>query len=159
MAKPESVRLQKPRDKSGCSPESSGEVGRVEFVADAGGKRRQQITGSAPRHEEADGGKGRDRGESDCDHQPSGDSQDSDCSRAEGSVKPEFLKMADGLAEGLGLVRLQNYPNRPHEERLIISPLIQKGKARVGRLRGYGNAIVGPVAEEFIKAYMEVSHD
>jgi len=26
-------------------------------------------------------------------------------------------------------------------------------------LRGYGNAICAPVAEEFIRAYMEVSHD
>jgi hypothetical protein len=28
---------------------------------------------------------------------------------------------------------------------------------RVGRLRGYGNALVGPQAEEFIRAYMEIA--
>jgi len=53
-------------------------------------------------------------------------------------------------------VRLISYPDRPHEERIIYAPLIQKGKARVMRLKGYGNAIVAPQATEFIKAYMEV---
>jgi len=64
--------------------------------------------------------------------------------------------LADGLAGELGLVRLISYPDRPHEERIIYAPLIQKGKARVMRLKGYGNAIVAPQATEFIKAYMEV---
>jgi len=32
-------------------------------------------------------------------------------------------------------------------------------EARVLRLRGYGNAICAPVAEEFIRAYIKVSHD
>jgi len=40
-----------------------------------------------------------------------------------------------------------------------IFPLAHGAAARVGRLRGYGNAICAPVAEEFIRAYMEVSHD
>ena len=35
-------------------------------------------------------------------------------------------------------------------------PLVDGATARVGRLRGYGNAIVAPLAAEFIKAYMEV---
>ena len=34
------------------------------------------------------------------------------------------------------------------------SPLVDRTAARVGRLRGYGNAIVAPVATEFIKAYI-----
>lgn len=34
-------------------------------------------------------------------------------------------------------------------------PLANGAAARVGRLRGYGNAIVAPVAEEFIRAYLE----
>ena len=34
-------------------------------------------------------------------------------------------------------------------------PLAHGAPARVGRLRGYGNAIVAPVATEFIKAYIE----
>lgn len=40
-----------------------------------------------------------------------------------------------------------------------IFPLAHGAAARVVRLRGYGDAIVAPVAEEFIRAYMEVSHD
>jgi len=35
------------------------------------------------------------------------------------------------------------------------SPLVNGAAARVGRLRGYGNAIVAPVAEAFIRAYMD----
>jgi hypothetical protein len=34
-------------------------------------------------------------------------------------------------------------------------PLAHGVSARVGRLRGYGNAIVPPLAAEFIKAYLE----
>lgn len=36
-------------------------------------------------------------------------------------------------------------------------PLVNGAASRVGRLRGYGNGIVAPQAEEFIKAFMEVS--
>jgi DNA (cytosine-5)-methyltransferase 1 len=36
-------------------------------------------------------------------------------------------------------------------------PLADGAAARVGRLRGYGNAIVAPVAEEFIRAYLEAA--
>ena len=64
-------------------------------------------------------------------------------------------RLADGSSCDLGLVRLSSYPDRPHEERLIYAPLIQKGKARVGRLRGYGNAIVPQVAAAFIQAYLD----
>jgi len=35
-------------------------------------------------------------------------------------------------------------------------PLAHGAPARVGRLRAYGNAIVAPVAAEFIRAYMSV---
>lgn len=34
-------------------------------------------------------------------------------------------------------------------------PLAHGAPARVGRLRGYGNAIVAPVAQAFIEAYLE----
>jgi DNA (cytosine-5)-methyltransferase 1 len=34
-------------------------------------------------------------------------------------------------------------------------PLVVGATSRVGRLRAYGNAIVAPVAEAFIRAYME----
>lgn len=70
-------------------------------------------------------------------------------------VEPTVERLADGLSDELGLVRLESYPDRAHEERLIYAPLIQKGKARAGRLRGYGNAIVPPLAAEVITAYME----
>jgi len=36
-------------------------------------------------------------------------------------------------------------------------PLVDGTPARVGRLRGYGNAIVAPVAEAFIRAYLDES--
>ena len=36
-------------------------------------------------------------------------------------------------------------------------PLVDGTPARVGRLRGYGNAIVAPVAEAFIRAYLHLS--
>jgi len=36
-------------------------------------------------------------------------------------------------------------------------PLANGAPARVGRLRGYGNAIVAPLAQTFIEAYQEVS--
>ena len=35
-------------------------------------------------------------------------------------------------------------------------PLVNGASARMGRLRGYGNAIVAPQAQAFIEAYMEV---
>jgi len=35
-------------------------------------------------------------------------------------------------------------------------PLAHGAAGRVGRLRGYGNAICAPLAEEFIRAYMEI---
>ena len=70
-------------------------------------------------------------------------------------VESKIQRVADGLSDGLGFVRLESYPDRPREERIILSPLIQKGKARIARLRGYGNAIVPQVAAEFISAYIE----
>lgn len=36
-----------------------------------------------------------------------------------------------------------------------IKPLAHGAAARVGRLRAYGNAICAPLAEEFVKSYME----
>lgn len=37
-------------------------------------------------------------------------------------------------------------------------PLAHGAPARVGRLRGYGNAIVAPLAQAFIEAYQEINH-
>jgi hypothetical protein len=36
-------------------------------------------------------------------------------------------------------------------------PLAQKAEARIMRLRGYGDGIVTPAAEAFVRAYMEIS--
>jgi len=73
-----------------------------------------------------------------------------------GRLNPRLSGWADGFSNDLGLVRLQSYSNHSHEERLAYAPLIQKGKARVMRLKGYGNAIVPQLAVEFIKAYMSI---
>jgi len=58
--------------------------------------------------------------------------------------------MADELAADLGCYRDQSSGH------YTISPLIEKGKGRVMRLRGYGNAIVAEVAIVFIESYLEL---
>lgn len=42
---------------------------------------------------------------------------------------------------------------------MITFPLARQSFSRVGRLRGYGNAITPAVAKEFIKAYMEAINE
>lgn len=64
-----------------------------------------------------------------------------------GPTQPHILSMADGIPADLGLVRA--------EGKTIISPLVKKTYARVGRLKGYGNAIVPQVAAVFISIVME----
>jgi len=56
------------------------------------------------------------------------------------------VEMADELADSMGYCRI--------EGRYSLSPLIQKGENRVGRLRGYGNAIVAAQATEIIRAFI-----
>ncbi|HDU8645538.1 TPA: DNA cytosine methyltransferase [Morganella morganii subsp. morganii] len=46
---------------------------------------------------------------------------------------------------------------RPVEPRTF--PLVDGATGRVGKLRAYGNAIVAPVAEEFIRAYMLITEE
>ena len=70
------------------------------------------------------------------------------------ATESTIIRLADGVSDGLGFVR--------HGNREILNPLIKETKNRVGRLKGYGNAIVPQVAAEFIRAYMdlaEASHD
>lgn len=68
--------------------------------------------------------------------------------RPVGTIESGAFEMADGLAADLGCVRDQS------SGRYTISPLIEKGKGRVARLRGYGNAIVAEVAVKWIEAYL-----
>ena len=58
-------------------------------------------------------------------------------------------RLADGIANSLGYCRIR--------DRYSLNPLVEKAENRVGRLKGYGNAIVAEQAQAFIAAYMEVS--
>lgn len=69
--------------------------------------------------------------------------------RPVGTVKSGTFAMADVSPDDLGYLCDTGVGS------YTISPLIEKGKARVMRLRGYGNAIVAEVAVAFIKSYME----
>jgi len=70
--------------------------------------------------------------------------------RPVGTIESGTFEMADELAADLGCVRDQS------SGKYTISPLIEKGKGRVMRLRGYGNAIVAEVAIAFIESYLEL---
>lgn len=73
------------------------------------------------------------------------------------ATQSESIKMADGLRNDLGLVRLarQAEGEKQGEEVTVYAPLVARGRNRAGRLRGYGNAICVPAASEFIRAFME----
>jgi DNA (cytosine-5)-methyltransferase 1 len=69
---------------------------------------------------------------------------------ADGKARPtesRFQPMADELSDSLGY--------RRDGDRYILSPLIQKTKNRVMRLRGYGNAINVSIAQAFIEASVD----
>jgi len=55
--------------------------------------------------------------------------------------------LADEFSGSLGRCRIDGVE--------VYAPLIEKGEARTMRLRGYGNAIVPPLAAEFIRAYLD----
>ena len=67
------------------------------------------------------------------------------------ATESTIVRLADGVSDRLGFVR--------HEDREILNPLIKETQNRVGRLKGYGNAIVPQVAAEFIRAYMDTKMD
>jgi len=69
--------------------------------------------------------------------------------RPVGTVEPGSFEVADVTAADLGYLWDQS------SGRYTISPLIEKGRGRVVRLRGYGNAIVPEVAIEWIKSYLD----
>jgi len=58
------------------------------------------------------------------------------------------FEIPPGLADSLGYRRI--------EDRWSLDPLVQKTENRVGRLRGYGNAINAETAKVFIEACMDV---
>ena len=62
-----------------------------------------------------------------------------------------FVGLADGLSNRLGYVRADGG--------YILAPRIEKGEARVMRLRGYGNAIDPRAAAAFIVAYTDSTAD
>jgi DNA (cytosine-5)-methyltransferase 1 len=64
-------------------------------------------------------------------------------------IEPSPVALVDGLSEGMGQVRAVG----DAEESTF--PLAPRRPNHVGRLRGYGNAIVPEVAEEVIRAFME----
>jgi len=70
-------------------------------------------------------------------------------------VEPQSEPLADGAAGSLGLVRATGYPPYEDQEVVFFAPLIAGGKSRAARLRGYGNALCEPVAQEFIEIVME----
>lgn len=62
-------------------------------------------------------------------------------------VEPGSFPLAHGVASGVGRVRAD-------EERLAAAPRKDQG-SRVGRLRGYGNALNAQAARVFISAYLD----
>lgn len=66
--------------------------------------------------------------------------------RPTGETKPSVEQMAAGLADQLGY--------HSDGDTSFISPLVSETPNRVGRLRGYGNALCAPVAQSFIEAYL-----
>lgn len=66
-----------------------------------------------------------------------------------GTTKSGPLSVVDGDSADLGYFLL------PGGRGFAFSPLIEKGKERVGRLRLYGDAICIPAAQAFIEAYLE----
>ena len=138
---------------------------RLYFVADAGSQRRQQDARGTSTDETADGGAGWVRGEPDGDYIVGGHG-------ANDVADPDGSESSDrGLQRGgrHGLVAPDQaatfwsacdwLPCRDGKSRPVESgtfPLAHGVPARVGRLRGYGNAIVPQVAEAFIRAYLDV---
>lgn len=70
-------------------------------------------------------------------------------------AEPGSFPLAHGLPRGMGRLR-------PWERKLAdvagadVRSLKEAGRNRVGRLRGYGNAIVPQLAAEFVRAVMEM---
>jgi DNA (cytosine-5)-methyltransferase 1 len=139
-ANPESQRYDRGEDTSGQEGRDGAEIGGTGCgMADSSSQRRQQDTRSALSDEATNGGEGRNGRESNSDHQPSGVEQ---IYRHESAHAPQTgWNAVDWL-----LCRDGKW--RPVESG--SQPLANGVSSRVGRLRGYGNAIVPQVAAEVL---------
>jgi len=73
----------------------------------------------------------------------------------DGKLRPAPAR-TDQPAGSNGGTRVQPDPRFIHAQPSIF-PLAHGASERVGRLRGYGDGIVAPVAEGFVRAYMETN--
>ncbi|WP_297826397.1 DNA cytosine methyltransferase [uncultured Desulfovibrio sp.] len=88
-------------------------------------------------------------------HEEAGWSEQAGSASAPGSAgRLECTRPTDGFWRDADWLLCRDGRWRPVEPGL--EPLAHGAAARVGRLRGYGNAIVAPQAEAFIRAYLEV---
>jgi len=110
-------------------------------MADASGERRQQVAGGALGDEAKDGRAGWDGSIANSDHEFAGDGTNSRSGQTDDQWRdPDWLFCRDEKW-------------RPVESGTF--PLAHGVSSRVGRLRGYGNAIVPQVAAQIIKTIME----
>ena len=72
-------------------------------------------------------------------------------------VESVAYQMDDGVANELGYLRNEGFAGTEGQREWYAFPLAEKQKARTGRLKGYGDAIVAPLAIEFVKAYLDIS--
>lgn len=70
----------------------------------------------------------------------------------ERATERELESLAPGFAADMGFMCDESGNG-------FISPLIEKGKNRVGRLRGYGNALCAKAAQVFIESYLETQNN
>lgn len=145
-------------------------LGETRIVADAGSRASQWNTREIFRAEKGERGEDRTQyGYSFVGHCDGGETRivgDSICPRPQGYGRPVNLDDQEGR-QGAGRysatagfwsnaewVYCRDGKYRATEPGTF--PLAYRAAARMGRLRGYGNAIVAPVAEAFIRAYMEI---
>jgi DNA (cytosine-5)-methyltransferase 1 len=134
----EQVRLQSGEPRP-ASLETAGHGGNSR-VADAGSEGRREVAGSTSGDEAANGRAGRDRLEPNGDHIASGDGADGRPCPTNGHWRAaDWLHCRDGKW-------------RPVEPGTF--PLAHGASERVGRLRGYGNAVVAQAAQAFIESVM-----
>jgi DNA (cytosine-5)-methyltransferase 1 len=146
-------------------PGRARESGSAVAIPDS--ERRQQERGSTSGNEETNGREGRNRSEPNSDYVVAGNGESGmGHSNPAGSQGRSLGRNGSGeLAAGEGGMAgiwdtLEWLPCRDSKSRPVepgTFPLAHGIPGRVGRLRGYGNAIVPQVAAEFVMAYMEIT--